>query len=60
MKAVVLKEFGGPENLAMADLLMPRVEPGAAAARTEMRSTPTTQRVAFTDEAELVRKEIHS
>ena len=28
MKAVVLKEFGGPENLSLGDLPIPSVEPG--------------------------------
>ena len=27
MKAVVLKEFGGPENLSLGDLPIPSVEP---------------------------------
>jgi NADPH:quinone reductase len=27
VKAVVLKEFGGPENLSLGDLPIPRVEP---------------------------------
>jgi hypothetical protein len=43
MKAVVLKEFGGPENLALRDLPIPRVGPGfvllrAAAASERMAS----------------------
>jgi NADPH:quinone reductase-like Zn-dependent oxidoreductase len=33
MKAVVLKEFGGPENLSMDDLPIPRAEPGAVLIR---------------------------
>jgi NADPH2:quinone reductase len=33
MKAVVLKEFGGPENLSLDDLPIPRVEPGAVLIR---------------------------
>ncbi|HEX9464537.1 MAG TPA: hypothetical protein VGB82_18215 [Alphaproteobacteria bacterium] len=33
MKAVVLKELGGPENLSLDDLPIPRVEPGAVLIR---------------------------
>jgi NADPH:quinone reductase len=33
MKAVVLKEFGGPENLSPGDLPIPRVEPGTVLIR---------------------------
>jgi NADPH2:quinone reductase len=33
MKAVVLKEFGGPENLSLGDLPIPRVEPGTVLIR---------------------------
>jgi NADPH:quinone reductase-like Zn-dependent oxidoreductase len=33
MKAIVLKEFGGPENLSLDDLPIPSVEPGAVLIR---------------------------
>jgi NADPH:quinone reductase len=33
MKAVVLKEFGGPENLSLGDLPIPSVEPGTVLIR---------------------------
>jgi NADPH:quinone reductase len=33
MKVVVLKEFGGPENLSLGDLPIPKVEPGTALIR---------------------------
>jgi NADPH:quinone reductase-like Zn-dependent oxidoreductase len=34
MKAVALKEFGGPENLSLGDLPIPSVEPGTVLIRT--------------------------
>jgi NADPH2:quinone reductase len=38
MKAVVLKEFGGPENLSLGDLPIPSVEPGAVLIRAKAAS----------------------
>jgi NADPH:quinone reductase-like Zn-dependent oxidoreductase len=37
MKAVVLKEFGDPENLSLRDLPIPNVEPGSVLIRADIR-----------------------
>jgi NADPH:quinone reductase-like Zn-dependent oxidoreductase len=39
MKAVVLKEFGGPENLSLDDLPIPRVQPCAVLIRAVAASS---------------------